>query len=170
MILVLNCDSQTELADAEVRTFAGKPAVLLGSYYFRCQCMDLVFWRSARASTRHLPRSHRISKPTETGIKLLEFPGAFNPRSSTEAKLIFLTKVISSHIFPPCTCAIMPVTAFTNMCEHRQYDYDCGHRTTGEIVRCPGLIAGTGCTGVTTPYFGAANGKCAAYNYPTPPR
>ena len=30
------------------------------------------------------------------------------------------------------------------MCDHRQYDQDCGHIATGEIVRCRGVIDGTG--------------------------
>lgn len=55
------------------------------------------------------------------------------------------------------------------ICDHRQYDYDCGHRTTGEIVRCQGVINQTGCTGIRMPCFGAANGNCPACNYPTPP-
>ncbi|KAF1958565.1 hypothetical protein CC80DRAFT_14609 [Byssothecium circinans] len=55
-----------------------------------------------------------------------------------------------------------------NMCELRQYDYDCDHRATGETIHCTGALQGTGCTGITRPYFGAANGKCPACNYPTP--
>ena len=34
------------------------------------------------------------------------------------------------------------------MYDHRQYDYDCGHRVTKEIVRCQGVINETGSVAV----------------------
>ena len=35
-------------------------------------------------------------------------------------------------------------------------------------MRCQGVINGTSYIGIRMPYFGAVNGNCLAYNYPTP--
>lgn len=53
------------------------------------------------------------------------------------------------------------------MCDHRQYDYNCEHKVTEEIVRCSNVVNRTDCTEIRTLYFDAANENCSACNYST---
>ena len=58
----------------------------------------------------------------------------------------------------------------SNMCELRQYDYDCGYRITDKIIYYSEALSDTSCTETITSYFDTTNNKYPAYNYSTSPR